>query len=212
MSKRKVLAQFHVTLDGVAGSGPDPTPTSDETMTDFWESSWGGGWDTVDTLILGRKTYDAWASFWPAVEHSPDVDEQMRKFAKFANEAEKVVFSRTLGSVSWARSRLVRGDVAKELHELKSGPGGNIGLGGGRMMFQELVRLGLLDEFRLIMYPSVAGRGMPLFEIDRVPDEKAGDVAEGASPRRTFRLVEARPLKNSGILFLHYAAEPPSDR
>jgi dihydrofolate reductase len=209
---RKVLAQFHVTLDGVAGSGPDPTPVPDEAMADFWESSWGGGWDTVDTLLLGRHTYDAWAGFWPAVEKMPDADKQMLKFASFANRAEKVVFSRTLESASWEKSRIVRGDVAKEVHELKSRTGGNLGLGGGRMMFQELVRLGLMDEFRLILYPRIAGRGMPLFDVEQVPDNSGGQAPNGPVPGHLFRLVEARPLKNSAVLFLHYAKAPAPDR
>jgi len=79
-------------------------------------------------------------------------------------------------------------------------------LGGGPRLAQAFLRLGLIDELRLTVFPSVVGRGKPLFDVDRLPDNPEDRIPLGAPLRHDFHLVEARPLKpGGGAVFLHYA-------
>jgi dihydrofolate reductase len=195
-----------MTIDGVA-EWPDYPEESDEDGSDFWEAMYASYWDSVDTLLLGRQTYLKWSSFWPQVRKKQDAGKYPRRFSAFTDRVEKIVFSRTLRSTTWEKSRVIRGDISKEMNRLKSQSGGNMLLGGGPRLAQECLRLGLIDELRLTVYPSVVGRGKPLFNVDRLPDNPDDRVSMGAPLRHDFRLVEARPLKSAGgAVFLHYAA------
>ncbi len=211
MPKRKVLAALQMTIDGVAEWPAYPTDTSgnDEADSDFWDAMYTTYWESVDTLLLGRHTYGKWSGFWPEVRKDPKADQHMRQFAEFADRVEKIVFSRTLKAASWKESRVVQGDVGTVLGQLRSEPGGNIVLGGGPRLAQEFLRLGLVDELRLVIYPSVVGRGKPLFDVDRLPDNPEDRIPLGAPLRHDYRLVDARPLRSGdGAVYLHYAATP----
>ncbi len=209
MADRKVIAGLQMTIDGVAewpayrDEGDDDDPEG----TDFWRAMYASYWDSVDTLLLGRPTYLKWSSFWPGVRKKPDAGRFPRQFSEFADRVEKVVFSRTLESASWEKSRIVRGDISEEIGRLQSLPGGNLLLGGGPRLAQEFLRRGLLDELRLTVYPSFAGRGKPLFDVEARPDNPDDMIPLGAPLRHDFRLMEARPLKSGGgAVFLHYTA------
>ena len=205
MPTRKVLAALQMTIDGVA-EWPDSPDESDEDDSDFWEAMYASYWDRVDALLLGRQTYLKWASFWPEVRKKEDAGKYPRQFSAFADRVEKIVFSRTLESAPWEKSRVIRGDISKEMDRLKSQPGGNMLLGGGPRLAQAFLRLGLIDELRLTVFPSVVGRGKPLFDVDRLPDNPEDRIPLGAQMRHDFHLVEARPLKpGGGAVFLHYA-------
>ena len=209
MPARKVVAALQMTIDGVAEwpDYPDESGASGEDGSDFWDTMYTSYWDSVDTLLLGRHSYLRWSGFWPEVRRKPDADEHMRRFSEFADRVEKIVFSRTLTAAPWEKSRIIRGDIAKEMKRLKSQPGGNMLLGGGPRLAQEFQRLGLIDELRLTVFPSVVGRGKPLFDVDRIPDNPADTIPVGAPLRHDFRLVEARPLRSGGgAVFLHYTA------
>lgn len=80
------------------------------------------------------------------------------------NSVPKVVFSRTLPAADWAGSRIARGDLTEEIAALKSEPGGDIMAHGGASFVQALSRLGLIDEYRLIILPVALGNGLPLFQ------------------------------------------------
>jgi dihydrofolate reductase len=205
MATRKVLAVMQMTIDGV-GEWPAYRDADDEDDSDYWETFHGGYWNSSDTLVLGRRTYQKWSSFWPEVRKKPDADKYLRQFSEFADRAEKIVFSRTLKSAPWERSRIVPGDIPKEIDRLKSQPGRDILVGGGPRLVQEFLRLGLVDELRLSVAPSVVGRGKPVFDFDRLPDNPEDRIPLGAPSRLDFRLIEARPFKGSGgVVFLHYA-------
>ncbi len=210
MPTRKVLATLQMTIDGVAEWPAYPEAEGEDAEddgSDFWEAMYTSYWDSVDTLLLGRHTYRKWAGFWPEVRKKPDAEKYMRQFSEFADRVEKIVFSRTLPSAPWERSRILRGDLSKELDRLRSEPGGNMVLGGGPRLAQEFLRRGLIDELRLVVYPSVVGRGKPLFDVDRTPDNPEDRIPVGAPLRHDYRLVEARPLRSGGgAVFLHYTA------
>jgi dihydrofolate reductase len=118
--------------------------------------------------------------------------------------AEKVVFSKTLKSADWPKSRFVRGDLGGEVTRLKSMPGKDIVLGGGPRLAQSLLERDLADEPFITMFPSIVGRGKPLCRVAGNPDHSEKVVPLGAPGRHDFQLIEARPLRNGEVL-LHFA-------
>jgi dihydrofolate reductase len=79
------------------------------------------------------------------------------------NETPKVVFSRTIATADWPESTIARGDLAEDVSALKRGPGGDMIAWGGARFAQSLVRLNLIDEYRLVHQPVALGDGLPLF-------------------------------------------------
>jgi dihydrofolate reductase len=105
----------------------------------------------VGTHIMGRVTYQQMAGHWPTAAGD---------YAAFMNKLPKVVFSQTLPAAGWAGSRIARGDLAVEIAALKSGSGGEIIMAhGGAAFVQALSRLGLIDEYRLVIVPVALDGG-----------------------------------------------------
>ena len=209
---RRVLITMYMTLDGFAALADGPEdPEADR---QFWEAMWTGPMGDVDTLLLGRKTYEAWAGFWPGQADSEN--EHWRAFARFSTQVEKVVFSQTLQTAAWSNSRIVRGSVADEVARLRSLPGKSIIVAGGVQLVQSVLAQDLADELCLTVSPSIIGRGLPLFHMEPTLDHHDDIVPLGAPGRHDFRLLESRAFR-SGAVFLHYAVsgrnnttDPPS--
>ena len=202
---RKVTITMYMTLDGFAAlaAGPDD-PEADR---EFWQAMWSGPMADVDTLLLGRKTYEAWSGFWPSQVDA--ADEHWRAFARFSTRVEKVVFSQNLPTATWSNSRIVRGTVGDEIHRLKSLPGKNIIVAGGVRLVQSVLGEDLADELCLTVSPSIIGHGLPLFRME--PDLEHHDdiVPIGAPGRHDFRLLESRAFR-SGAIYLRYGASRSS--
>lgn len=120
----------------------------------------------IDTLVLGRATYEGFASFWPtpvALENDPVV-------AQLINGVSKIVASRSLKEkeATWENTRLVSANPAEELARLKQQPGKDIAIFGSANLIASLMPSGLIDEHRVMINPVLIGRGTPLFNsIDR---------------------------------------------
>ena len=198
---RKVLILMHMTLDGVAelpDYGAETGAAPEEPDDPMWDSLM----ESIDTLLLGRRTYEIWAGFWPGKKSDSSATAWMKKFSRFADEAEKVVFSKTLVSGDWPNSRIVRGDIAQEVAHLKAQPGKDMAVGGPRLA-QSFLAADLADELLLEIFPSIVGRGKPLFRVIGDPDHDEDFVPLGAPGRHDFHLVESRALRG-GTLFVHY--------
>ena len=100
-------------------------------------------------------TYEQIAGHWP---------DAAGEYAAFMNNLPKVVFSKTLPAAGWAGSRIARGDLAVEIAALKSESGGEVMAHGGAAFVQAPSRLGLIDEYRLVILPVALGNGQPLFK------------------------------------------------
>jgi dihydrofolate reductase len=156
-----VLQQGAISLDGyICEEGTEfwrsfgpfslpPAPDDDEFDDYFLTTLRRAG-----THIMGRVTYQSMAETWPT---STD------PVAAIMNNIPKVVFSKTLESADWPETRIARGDTAQEITRLKAEPGGEIVAHGGARFAQSLARLGLVDEYRLYVYPVAVGGGTPLF-------------------------------------------------
>jgi dihydrofolate reductase len=152
---RQVILQMGVTVDGyVAGTGNegDWRLGSEHPDVHAWKLA---SLRHIGTHIMGRITYQEMARHWPNA-----TDE----YAAFMNNIPKVVFSSTLPSADWADSQIARGDLAEEVDALKRRPGGDIMAHGGAAFVQGLSRLGLIDEYRLVVLPVALGNGLPLFK------------------------------------------------
>ncbi len=150
---RKVVAYELLSLDGV-GERPD------EFVTDFDEvmrENLGRVIAAQDAVLLGRRTYDEWARFWPTSEIEP--------FASFINGVQKFVVTSTPPQEQWPKTKVVEDDVAGFVGELKQRPGGDIGIHGSISLAQSLLDASLVDELRLVIAPAVHVRGRRLFDI-----------------------------------------------
>jgi dihydrofolate reductase len=161
---RKLVAVAQMTLDGVmqAPGGPEEDPTggfeiggwSVGYFDDVLGEQIGKAMASPFDLLLGRKTYEIFAAHWP-YDEGPIADRM--------NDAAKHVASRTLASVDWVNSELIEGDVAAAVPKLKAQDGPQLRVVGSSELLQTLLAHGLIDEFRVWIFPVVAGSGKRLF-------------------------------------------------
>jgi dihydrofolate reductase len=166
---RKVIVLEHISLDGViqAPGGPDEDTSggfahggwtelySDETLGTLVKRQMNRPFD----LLLGRKTYDIWAPYWP--QHAdawPGV-----------NPATKYVASHTLTSGAWQPSVFLNGDVAEKVARIKQQPGPDLNVWGSGNLLQTLMQHDLVDVFWLMIYPVTLGAGKRLFAGGTLP-------------------------------------------
>ncbi len=151
---RTLAATMFMSLDGVVES-PDKWSFpfwSDETQKFKLDEV-----RSTDALLLGRVTYEGFAAAWPGRKDSDG-------FADRFNSIPKFVASRTLRKLEWNNSHLIKGDLATEVSKLKQQPGQDIVIHGSPTLIQSLLPHDLIDEFRLLVYPLVLGRGRRLFD------------------------------------------------
>jgi len=164
---RKLIASTFTSLDGVmqAPGAPDEDPTENFALGGwtfaFWDEDMdlsAAGFDGKDReLVLGRKTYEIFAKYWP--QQPAD-----NAIAKTFNAAKKHVASRTLESLHWNNSSLLGGDVVAAMTALKRQPGRDLQIIGSGNLIQTLQAASLIDEYNVWTYPVVLGGGKRLFE------------------------------------------------
>lgn len=164
-NKRKVAAQLFITLDGVVQA---PGAREEDREAGFPHGGWGmTHWDDAmgqaimestsqpHELLLGRKTYEIFASYWPNHNDEP--------IGAGINKSVKHVASRTLKSVNWENARLLPGDAEQAVRLLKKQAGPTLSVIGSANLLQTLLRADLVDELELWTYPIVLGTGKKLF-------------------------------------------------
>lgn len=191
---RKVVVLSFISLDGVmqAPGGPE-----EDTSGEFKYGGWtvpffdefsgnimGEQIDKVEfDLLLGRKTYDIFASYWP------EQDETTSVIARKFNKATKYVLSESSLALTWENSTLISGDVVTKLRELKQQTGPMLQVHGSGNMVQTLFENDLVDELWLKIFPVTLGCGKRLF-------------AGGVQPV-TFELIQTK-TSPSGVIFANY--------
>ena len=164
---RKLIASTMVSLDGVmqAPGGPEEDPTGGFAFGgwsfSYWDEDTGRdmrGLDGKDReLVLGRRTYEIFEAYWPYQPADNPI-------AQTLNAARKHVASRTLKSLHWNNSTLLRGDVVAAVAALKQGAGLDLQIIGSGNLIQTLQAASLIDEYNVWTFPVVLGRGRRLFE------------------------------------------------
>ena len=193
---RKLVVGTFTTLDGVmqAPGGPDEdrdggfrhggwlVPYFDEKFVEIM-TDWT---KRAGTFLLGRKTYEIFAGSWPKSTDPAD------EIATALNTRPKFVASRTLDTLAWNNSHLLKGDVAEEVAKLKAQEGGEIQVHGSSNLIQTLLKHDLVDTLRIWQFPVVLGTGKRLF-------------GEGTIPR-SFRLVDTQLNTTGAILHVYERA------
>ena len=197
----KLTMTTFLSLDGVmqAPGGPDEdrsnrfdqggwlVPYADEDMGTF-VGEWFGA---ADAFLLGRKTYEIFAAYWPNVTDEND------PVATRLNTLPKYVVSNSLNKVEWNNSTLIRGDhLAEEIANLKQRPGRELQVHGSGHLAHTLMAQGLIDEYRLWIYPVVLGNGTHLFR-------------EGATPA-ALRLVDTKTTSTGVVIHVYEPAGTPT--
>ncbi len=193
---RKLIAITQVTLDGVmqAPGGPEEDPSHG-----FSHGGWAmhflddvGGQAIGEImagefdLLLGRRTYEIFAAYWPYQGGNP--------IGEAFNRATKYVATRSLHQLDWENSQPLGGDVADEVRRLKASSGPPLHVWGSGELLQTLIAAGLVDEYRIWIFPVVLGGGKRLFE---------NGVPPGA-----LTLVETRSTPSGVLLTTYHPAGP----
>ena len=186
---RKVIVLEHISIDGViqAPGGPDEdtsggfayggwiAPYSDEILGTALRRQMNMPFD----LLVGRKTFEIWAQFWPQhADEWPGV-----------NTATKYVASNTMTSAEWQPSVFLNGDIAEKVANLKQQPGPDLNVWGSGTLLQTLMKHDLVDTFWLMIYPITLGVGKRLF-------------ADGTIPA-AFKVTESTVTSN-GVIVVNY--------
>lgn len=180
---RNVIFAINITLDGCC----DHTKQlADEEVHEYFTELLR----EVGLLAFGRITYELMVPFWPEVAKNQSMSKASNDFARAFDSAAKVVFSRTLKNAEDRNTRIVRSNLYDEVRKLKQEPGKNILLGGVSVPSQ-LIEAGLVDEFRFVVQPILAGAGRRLLEATSLPE------------KLQLQLVGAKVFK-SGCIALHY--------
>lgn len=193
----KLVVDMFTTLDGVVQAPGGPT---EDTEGGFKHGGWQGpffdeesgremvkSFPKFDALLLGRKTYDIFAAYWPK--------QPKNAFSEQLNTVTKYVASRKLKSVEWKNSNLIEGDVAKAIVSIKK-KHKEVRVIGSANLVQTLLKHDLVDKFNLWLYPVVLGSGKRLF-------------AEGTVAAR-FRLVESKSFPAGAVLLVYERAGKPT--
>ena len=193
---RKLVVDTFTTLDGVmqAPGGPDEdrdggfrhggwlVPYFDEKFVEIM-TDWT---KRAGAFLLGRKTYEIFAGSWPKSTDPAD------EIANALNTRPKFVASRTLDTLAWNNSHLLKGDVAEEVAKLKAQEGGEIQVHGSSNLVQTLLKHDLVDTLRIWQFPVVLGTGKRLF-------------GEGTIPR-SFRIVDTQMNTTDAVLHVYERA------
>lgn len=172
---RKLVLYTLMSMDGVVEA-------PDRYIFEFDEVMYANLARTIkaqDTVLLGRRTYDEWAPYWPTAEEQP--------FADFINEVPKFLISSATPTVPWANTTVVSSPVADLVRRLKERPGGDIGVHGSIRLAQSLLADNLVDELRLVIAPAVLGSGRRL-------------LGEGDEQLRQWKLLRLEGTPSGAVL------------
>jgi len=177
---RKIVVYELLSLDGVA---EDP----DRFFTD-WDDAMDANLASViatqDAVILGRRSYTEWAQFWPS--------SQIQPFAAFINGVTKYVATSTPLDREWPNATVIAGGLVEFVRDLKQGRGGDVGVHASISVAQALLAADVVDELRLVIAPTIVGRGRRLF--DGLPALRLGAIRSETSPTGAL-LVDYRVIR-----------------
>lgn len=185
---RNLVVTENITLDGVIDASEGwfaPSGGDDAKEAAELAEAQRKHMNDADGVLLGRVTYEEFQGYWPLQT------DDTTGISDYLNRTDKYVVSATLSAPTWQNTTVLDGPLVEEVATLKDRPGKAIVATGSVSLVQALVPTGLVDEYRLFVYPVVLGRGRRLFE--------------NATDLGALRLVEARPFP-SGVVLMRYRA------
>ncbi len=174
---RKIVVYELLSLDGVAEDPDGFIADWDDAM----DANLAAVIETQDTVIIGPRTYDEWAQFWPG--------SQIQPFAPFINEVTKYVATSTPLDRDWANATALDGGLVELARDLKEQSGGDVGVHASISVAQSLLAADVVDELRLVIAPRIAGHGRRL--LDGLPSIQLESIRTELSPTG-YLLVDYR--------------------
>jgi dihydrofolate reductase len=206
---RKIVLSAWITLDGYV-AGPDKDKMEwlrgDGQMMEYEQSFV----DAADTLLLGRKTFNDFSSYWPPLAHGgepggqplPMPIDQQRQYARTIDAMEKIVMSASGEVAAWRNVSVLSTMDAAQIANLKREPGKNIAMYGSLSVVRALSNLRLIDEYELLVHPNFVGKGKPLFDvsIDALKFESAHPFRSGVVLMKYSVTTDASGKKHAPLV------------
>jgi len=187
---RKITVNIYMTLDGY-GEFPK-YPGSDiqskepgEGFTDMWINRY----DSVDTVLYGRRSFEGHLAYHSESARKPSDPKYLFEFSRFLDRTQKIVLSHSLKKTEWQNSRIMKGNLNRIVARLKREQGKDIIVDAGPLLVQEFIQRGLADDYRMMVWPVILGRGKHYW----------GSMLK----QQTLNLLSVKSLKQ-GELMLHY--------
>lgn len=188
----KIVSNFFISLDGVVES---PDRWHFPYFNDEMGTAIGAGMKTSAAFLMGRVLYDEWSQYWPQRQpDGPGTDGEPATadpFAEFINPLRKYVLSSTLTEARWTNTKIISGDVEREVARVKAETDDDIMMSGSATTVRWLLDHGLLDELHLLVHPIIVGNGQRLFI---------------KGPTHPLRLIDNTTF-STGVLHLVYAPD-----
>jgi len=189
MSHRKLILSMQITLDGYVAGPNDEADwliISDDNWTDLYKDI-----NSADTFLLGRKMYPNYSEHWQSTLRNPESDPNELKFAKLADKTQHIVFTKGDFKPDWKNTRVAH-DLSAEVTHLKKEKGRNIIAWGGANFACNLIKLGLVDEYRFALNPTILAKGKTPFA--------------NMEQRKKLIMIDSKPLQ-SGLVIVRYQPE-----
>jgi len=189
---RTVTANISLSLDGRtngAGGDYDMSWIVPHAITEGARDHMTRVTSTATTALLGRKNFEGFGGYWPAVADDENAAPQDRAFSRWLNAVEKVVFSTTLTESPWANSRIVNADPAAVLKQLREEPGGDIIVLASSSVIRALLAADELDRLSITLTPELVGGGARLFE--------------DGIPATSWKLTDSTPTESGALCLLY---------
>ena len=159
-----------------------------------FRSLWINRYDSVDTVIFGRRSYDGHLAVHSLAARKPTDPEYMFEFSRFLDRVQKIVLSHQMKEATWQNSRIMSGDLSRVVARLRRERGKDIIVDGGPSLVQEFIQRGLADDLWIEAWPVILGRGKPYW----------GSMLK----QQTLKLLSVNSLKH-GELLMHYEIVRP---
>jgi dihydrofolate reductase len=201
---RKIILFIHSTFNGVVTGDPNKDKTNFAVWTAKPSREAGSEYllktmDTVDTILLGRGTYEDLSRKWPSISKWPHVSDVISRLGKKINNANKLVVTgdRPLDNLAWGKfaapKQLTGKNITKQIKDLKNSDGGDIIIFGSPVLVRSLTDANLIDEYQVKIHPVVVTVGEHLFD--------------GLKKKKNFSLVDVKPLEAGAILVTYASAK-----
>ena len=185
---RKLIVFNQVSLDGYFADENNDMSWAHQKPDPEWDDFSASNASQGGELLFGRVTYQLMESFWP----TPEARKLAPQVAEGMNNLPKVVFSRTLSSVTWKNTTLVKSDLAGEVSKLKQASGKDLVIMGSGSIITQLPNERLIDEYQLVVQPIILGKGKALFA--------------GVNDKLGLKRTNVRPFKNGNVVISYQPA------
>lgn len=189
---RKITVNLYMTLDGYGEFPEYPGSDVDQAEPDeYWKDMWASRYDSVDTIIYGRRSYEGHAQVHSLSKRKPTDPEFLFDFSRFLEKCKLVVLSNSLKKAEWGNTRIMKGDLEEIMERLRAESGKDIIVDAGPSLVHEFIQKGLADDYRMLVFPVILGKGHHYW----------GPMLK----QQTLRLVRSQSLQ-FGEMYLHYEA------